>query len=80
MSEVREKQIANISFQVYFECPHCDADLDLCDSDDCDLANDDSPPTIISILERWWRNEKMEPFEGTCKKCKREFVVDEIEY
>ena len=55
------------------DCPSCEKILDLADS-----PYADNQDIIVAVFNNNW--DALKGYEVTCKFCKHEFKIDEIEY
>lgn len=66
---------------MYVECPECQHDFDLFDTDDCyETANsDDGQPIAWRIFQTWNDNKNPEE-EITCPVCDKKILINKVEY
>lgn len=66
---------------MYTECPHCEYDFDLFDTEDCyETANSDDGQPLAWWLFDQWHSDKKGTLDITCPTCEKEFTIEEVVY
>lgn len=78
------KVSANLSVQMYTECPHCNEQIDLFDDSEAGDVNEEGRLWDViqtglaeGIVSGCWEDLNI---EVECQKCLKTFVFDSLEY
>ena len=78
-----KKVMGRLSVSINFECPNCEMCLDAFDDQDSGVDNDEGQ--LWDLINARANDRVNDPWknigiDGQCIKCKKDFILDELEY